>query len=65
LGAWIVKLRKSKGVAPAELGRNADIERSNMAAIEGGRVNVTFHTLVRIANGLDMTLEEFFKGFEG
>jgi transcriptional regulator with XRE-family HTH domain len=64
VGKNITKIRKKRGLTTKELGYQCDIEKSNLIPIEKGRTNVTVHTLFKIAQALNVPLEEFFKGIE-
>lgn len=62
-GEHLVKLRKSKKLTPAELSRKCFMERSNIARLETGRTNPSLFVLKKIADGLEITLDELLKGF--
>ena len=64
VGKNITKIRKKRGLTTQELGYQCDIEKSNLIPIEKGRVNVTIHTLYKIAKALNVNINEFFKGVE-
>ncbi len=63
-GQTLIKVRTTKGLSQAELGRICFFDRSNMAKIEGGRANVTLYTMIKIASALDISLSELLNGFE-
>jgi transcriptional regulator with XRE-family HTH domain len=62
LGKRIVKARNAKGMSQEKLATDSGIDRSHMGFIEQGRRKPTLSTLFKIANSLDMTLEQLFKG---
>jgi transcriptional regulator with XRE-family HTH domain len=62
LGKRIVKARNSKGMSQEKLAANSGIDRSHMGFIEQGRRKPTLSTLHKIANSLDISLEQLFKG---
>ncbi|MFO0357650.1 MAG: helix-turn-helix domain-containing protein [Sphingobacteriaceae bacterium] len=63
-GLHLVKLRESKGLTPAELGRLCYMERSSIARLETGRINPSLFILKKLSVGLGIELEELFKGFK-
>lgn len=63
-GAHLVKLRESKGHTAAELGRLCFMERSSIARLETGRTNPSLFVLKKLAQGLEITLEELLKGLK-
>lgn len=65
LGARIRELRIEKGHSSYEyFAYENDISRSQFGKYEKG-ADIRFSTLIKIINGLGMTLEEFFgKGFK-
>ena len=56
LGDAIRRARQTFGVSQEELAHRADIDRSHMGSIEGGKQNPTLVVLVRIAYAMDLTL---------
>ena len=61
IGQNISKVRKRKNFTLVQLGDACDIEKSNLIPIEKGRTNVTALTLLKIANALDVDVQDFFK----
>ena len=57
-GLRIKELRKSKNMQQQDLAAACNFEKSNMARIESGRVNVTIGTLLKIALALDEPINE-------
>jgi Predicted transcriptional regulators len=39
-----------------------DMDRSYYASVESGKRNISINNIEKIANGLNITLEELFKG---
>ena len=62
LGNQIRKLRKSKGLSQEQLALNAGVDRSYIGGIERGERNVSFLTLVKIAECLECDIACFTKG---
>jgi transcriptional regulator with XRE-family HTH domain len=61
LGRRIATVRKAKGFSQFDLGAIIEMEKSNLSAIENGRQNPTSLTLKKIADALNVKVEEFFK----
>lgn len=59
LGAALKALRVRRGLTAIELGRQANVPRSQICEIEHGRANPTFDTLVRLLDVLDGELRIF------
>jgi transcriptional regulator with XRE-family HTH domain len=62
-GKHLKKLRLDRKITAAELAKRTEIEPSHISRLEAGESNPTLYTLTIIANALDITLEELFKGF--
>ena len=61
LGNQIRELRKSKGLSQEQLALQAEVDRSYVGGIERGERNVSFLTLVKIAECLDSDIAKFTK----
>ena len=62
-GTHLAKLRQSKGLTAAELGRLCYLERSSIARLETGCVNPSLFMLKKLCLGMGIELEELLKGF--
>lgn len=62
IGKRIVQARNAKGMSQEKLASDSGIDRSHIGFIEQGRRKPTVSTLYKIANSLDTTLEQLFKG---
>lgn len=62
MGKRIEYLRKQKKFTQEELAFRSNINKNYLCDIEKGRRNPTLIILKKIANGLEITLEELFKG---
>ena len=60
LGNAIHRARKAFGISQEELAHRAEIDRSHMGSIEGGKQNPTLIVLVRIAYAMDIALVDLF-----
>lgn len=63
-GEHLVKLRKAKGITPAELARRCYMERSNIARLELGRTNPSLFMLKKLSLALGIEIEQLLKGFK-
>ena len=61
-GAQIREARKAKGLSQEQLALQAEVDRSYVGGIERGERNVSFLTLVRIAECLGCDVSKFTKG---
>lgn len=55
-GKRIAKIRDSKKLSQETLAERADMSASSISNIERGRNNVTYSTLIDLANGFDMSI---------
>ncbi len=62
LGQRIKYLRNEKGISQEKFALSIDMDRSYYASVESGKRNISITNIHKIANGLDITLEELFKG---
>lgn len=62
LGNQIRELRKLKGLSQEQLALQAEVDRSYVGGIERGERNVSFLTLVKIADCLECDVAKFSKG---
>jgi len=63
-GDHLVKVRESKGLTAAELGRLCYMERSSIARLERGRTNPSLVVLKKLCLGMRIELDELLKGFK-
>jgi transcriptional regulator with XRE-family HTH domain len=61
LGARIKKIRTEKNLTQYDLAVLCGLEKANMSRLESGQSNPTVLTLFKIAEALNVSLEEFFK----
>ena len=64
VGANVGRLRNERDISQAQLARMIGVNRPNLCNFENGRQNVSIDYLVKIAEGLDVPLVEFFAGLE-
>lgn len=61
-GTRIKELRKAKGLSQEKFASSIDMDRTYYASVEAGKRNISINNIYKIAKGLDVTLEELFKG---
>jgi len=58
LGNRIRSVRLSKRITQSHLSFTCDMEKSSISKIESGKVNVSYMTLLRLSNGLEVPVVE-------
>jgi transcriptional regulator with XRE-family HTH domain len=61
-GTRIKELRNAKGLSQEKFASSIDMDRTYYASVEAGKRNISINNIYKIAKGLDVTLEELFKG---
>ena len=61
VGLRIQKLRIQQNLSQQDLAAKCDFEKSNMSRLEAGKVNCTLSTINKIAQALEVKVEELFK----
>ena len=54
LGANIKRLREAKGLSLRQLSYACNVDNSKIAKIEKGQINITFTTILQLANALEL-----------
>lgn len=62
LGVRIRALRTKRKMTQQKLAAECNFEKGNLCRIEAGRKNVSYLTLCKIANGLQVPLSELLSG---
>jgi len=65
LGTHIAKIRKEKKLTQIEVSYRCDFDRANYKRIETGNTNPTTLTLRKIADALEVYVEDLFKFEKG
>ena len=60
IGANVIKFRKLRGLEQIQLAEKAQLSEESISNIERGVSNTTIDTLTKIANVLEIDLEELF-----
>ena len=60
-GLHIKKLREAKGLSFRELSYACDIDNSKISKIEKGQINITFTTLLQLANALELNAADLLQ----
>ena len=61
LGQNIKRIRLKKRMSQGDICRAIEMDRSYMSAIESGKKNVTLVVLEKLANALDVSVDELLK----
>ena len=61
-GNRISELRKQKGISQEKFALKIGMDRAYYSSVENGKHSVSLEKISIIANGLEITLEELFKG---
>lgn len=64
LGAHIKKIREEKGLSLRDMELEGDLDRHALSKIENGKLHFSAYSLKKIADVLEISLEELFKGFK-
>lgn len=62
--AHLTKMRQDKGYSIRQLAAASGLEYSQVQRIEKGKVNFAFTTLVSLAQGLDMDMNDLLEGYK-
>ena len=62
IGNRIRELRSHTGLSQEKFAQKIGMDRTYFASVELGKRNVSIVNIEKIANGLEVSLSEFFKG---
>ena len=62
VGRNVKRLRLAAGLSQAELAERMGVDRAYVSGLELGQRNPTILTLWHVAEGLDVSLQQFFVG---
>lgn len=63
LGVHIKELRRKKNTSQEQLAFTANVSLSQISRIETGKHNTSFSTLISICKAFNITIDDFFEGF--
>lgn len=61
-GNRIRELRLAANLSQEKFALLIDMDRTYLASVENGKRNISLENIAKIANGLNITIEELFKG---
>lgn len=60
-GTHLKRLRESKGLTLVDLEVKSGINNGDISKIEGGKINLAFTTLAKLAAGLNLSMSDLVK----
>ena len=63
-GQRIKELRLKLNISQEKFALKIDMDRTYYASVESGKRNISLRNIKKIANGLNLTLAEIFRGLE-
>ena len=61
-GQRVKELRNQLGISQENFALKIDMDRTYFASVESGKRNISIENIYKISNGLEVSLEELFKG---
>ena len=61
-GKRVKKLRKQSGLSQEKFALLIDMDRTYFSSVESGKRNISIENISKIARGLNVPLEELFRG---
>lgn len=61
-GDRVRELRLEANLSQEKFALSIDMDRTYLASVENGNRNISLENIAKIANGLNITIEELFKG---
>ena len=61
-GKKVQELRKQSGLSQEKFALLIDMDRTYFASVESGKRNISLENISKIAQGLNISLEELFRG---
>lgn len=61
LGNRIKELRNAQGISQEKFALMIDMDRTYFSSVESGKRNISIKNIVKIADGLNITLSKLFK----
>ena len=63
-GNRVKDLRRSRNLSQEKFALQIDMDRTYLASIESGKRNVSLENISKLASGLEISLEELFRGIK-
>lgn len=63
-GYRVKELRQARNLSQEKFSLQIDMDRTYLASIESGKRNVSLENINKIAGGLEITLEDLFRGIK-
>ena len=61
-GQRVRELRNQLGMSQEKFALKIDMDRTYFASVESGKRNISIENIYKISNGIEVSLEELFKG---
>ena len=61
-GKKVQELRKQSGLSQEKFALLIDMDRTYFASVESGKRNISIENILKISQGLNISLEELFRG---
>lgn len=61
-GERVRDIRKMQGMSQEKFALSIGMDRTYLAAVESGKRNISINNIEKIAKGLNVSLEDLFKG---
>ena len=61
-GKKVQELRKQRGLSQEKFALLIDMDRTYFASVESGKRNISIENILKISQGLNISLEELFRG---
>ena len=61
-GNRVCELRMQRNISQEKFALQIDMDRTYLASVESGKRNISLENIKKIADGFNITLEDFFKG---
>ncbi len=63
-GNRVKELRRARNLSQEKFALQIDMDRTYLASIESGKRNVSLENISKLASGLEISLEELFRGIK-
>ena len=61
-GRRVKELRNNLGISQEKFALSINMDRTYFSSVENGKRNISLNNILKIAKGLDISLEELFRG---